>query len=258
MLSGPGALGDTLFPGHFQFLELRGLLSLAHDPTLCRDSLTAISSLLLLYCHVPFSSSVCVVRSPFASLLKQWWHWGLTQTIPISRSLLTSAKCTLWCKVTFMRIGIRLTFEALYSLYRLGYNVPSAQCQALLGGWVGPYGIWRQVWFFISWLTVIYTKTMNMHHKCTLEHWNPLYKETNYQTHFHSPDIVGANTFWVKYFLNLRKLFTMEFDACVSSNYGVWCHQLKELHPDALKTALTNRNNMWATLVIWNILAVTF
>ena len=81
----------------------------------------------------------CVVRSPFASLLKQWWHWGLTQTIPISRSLLTSAKCTLWCKVTFMRIGIRLTFEALYSLYRLGYNVPSAQCQALLGGWVGPY-----------------------------------------------------------------------------------------------------------------------
>lgn len=68
---------------------------------------------------------------------------------------------------------------------------------------------------------------MNMHHKCTLEHWNPLYKEINYQTHFHSPDIVGANTFWVKYFLNLRKLFTMEFDACVSSNYGVWCHQLR-------------------------------
>lgn len=140
------------------------------------------SRLLLLYCHVPFSSSVCGVRSPLASLLEQWGHWGLTQMIPISRSLITSGKYILWCNIHKNLDPVM--FEALYSLYILGYNVLSAQCQALLGGWVGPYGIWKWVCFFISWLIVIYTKTINMHHKCTLEHWNTLYKETNYQTLF--------------------------------------------------------------------------
>lgn len=135
--------------------------------------------------NVPFSSSVCVVRPPLASLLEQWGHWALTPTVPISRSLITPGKCILWCNIH--KNWDPVTSEALYSLYRLGDNVLSAQCQARLGGWVG---IWNlKISLFLHFLTNSYIyKTINMHHKCTLERWNPLYKGTNYQT-LHSPDI---------------------------------------------------------------------
>ena len=179
------ALWGRLLPGHFQFPELSGLLSLAHGPALCRDSLTAFSSLLLLYCQRAFLLfCLCGQVSPCLPL-KQWGHWGLTQTVPISRSLITPGKCIPWCNIH--KNWDPVTSEALYSLYRLGYNVLSAQYQALLGGWVG---IWNlKISPFLHFLTDSYIyRTINMPHKCALEHWNPLYKGTNYQT-LRSPDI---------------------------------------------------------------------